>query len=64
MNSNHNTIKEAAQRWRMSEAWVRKQVFERKIRFLKIGSRVFIPESTIEDVLNCGIVEPAVKEVE
>ena len=52
------TKKEAAKKSRMSEAWWSKMIFERKVRYLKIGRRVFIPESTITELFENGIVEP------
>ena len=52
------TIPEAATATRMSTAWYRKKIFQREIRYLKIGRRVFIPESTIEKILKESVVEP------
>ena len=53
-----NTVNETADKLRLSPAWVRQKIFRREIRFLKIGSRVLIPDSTIEDILKKSIVEP------
>lgn len=52
------TIAEAAEETRMSQAWWRKKIFQKDIRYLRIGRRVFIPQSTIEEILNKAIVEP------
>jgi hypothetical protein len=52
------TIAEAAKISRMSAAWWRKQVFEKRVRHLKVGARVFIPEQTLSDLFQSGIVEP------
>ena len=51
-------VKEAAEKWRMSEAWVRQKIFRKEIRYLKVGRRVFIPEATIREVLEHSVVEP------
>jgi excisionase family DNA binding protein len=54
----HYTVNETAEKLRLSPAWVRQKIFRRQIRFLKIGRRVFIPDSTIEDILQKSVVEP------
>jgi excisionase family DNA binding protein len=54
----HYNIPEASEKLKMSEAWIRQKIFQRKIRYLKIGRRVFIPESTINEILKKSIVEP------
>ncbi len=51
-------VEQAARRTGMSASWVRQRIFRREIRFLKIGSRVLIPESTIEELIQSSIVEP------
>ena len=43
---------------KMSASWWRMRVFDKDIRFFKIGRRVLIPESTVEDVLKNSMVEP------
>ena len=53
-----NTVNETAGRLRLSQATIRKKIFLREIRFLKIGSRVLIPDETIEEILRQSIVEP------
>ena len=52
------TITEAAKLTRMSSAWWRQRVFRKEIKFLKVGRRVLIPKSTIDELLNQSIVEP------
>ncbi|MFH1629662.1 MAG: helix-turn-helix domain-containing protein [Pseudomonadota bacterium] len=52
------TIPEAAERSRMSEAWWRAQIFQKKITHLKIGRRTFIPEKTLEELFKKSIVKP------
>ena len=54
----HYTVKEAAEMLRLSPAWVRQKIFRRELRLLKIGRRVFIPDTTIEEILRNSIVEP------
>ena len=50
------TIAEAADRSRMSESWWRQRVHRKEVRYVKIGTRVFIPISTIETVQT--VIEP------
>ena len=52
------TITEAAKLTRLSTAWWRTRIFRKEVRFLKVGRRVFIPQSTIDDLLNQSVVEP------
>lgn len=52
------TIAEAAEESKMSEAWWRQQIFLKKIRYLKIGRRTFIPKKTLDDLYKRSIVEP------
>lgn len=52
------TIKEAAQESKMSPGWWRQRVFHRDVRFLKVGRKVLIPKTTIDQVLTQSIVEP------
>lgn len=62
MTTNHLTIDEAAAISKMSKAWWRKQIFERKVKHIKIGRRVFILKSTIEELMVNGVVEPVIKD--
>lgn len=52
------TIKEAAKETRMSVSWWRQKISNKEIRHLKIGRRVFIPESSLEELFAKAIVEP------
>ena len=52
------TVKETASKLRMSQAWVRMKIFQREIAYLKVGRRVLIPESTIEEILRRALVRP------
>lgn len=58
----HYTIREAADRLKMSAAWIRKKIFTGELRYLKIGRRVFIPESVLESIITDSIVEPRKKQ--
>jgi len=44
------TIAEAAAYTRMSQSWWRQRIFRQEIRFVRIGRRVLIPRSTLEEV--------------
>jgi len=57
MRETNYTIKEAAEISRMSEPWWRQKIMRKEIKHLKIGRRVFIPESVIEQLFQDGIVE-------
>jgi excisionase family DNA binding protein len=50
------TVCEAASQTSMSESWWRQRIHRKEIRYCKIGNRVLIPESTIEDVIT--VIEP------
>jgi excisionase family DNA binding protein len=50
------TVCEAAAQTTMSESWWRQRIHRKEIRYFKIGNRVLIPESTIEDVIT--VIEP------
>ena len=52
------TIKEAAEKSRMSPAWWRMMIFKSKLRYLKVGRRVLIPESTLRNLLESSAVNP------
>ena len=52
------TVNEAAEATRMSTSWIRMKVFRKELTFLKIGRRVLIPQSTIDDLLAQAVVEP------
>jgi excisionase family DNA binding protein len=52
------TMDEVAELLGTSPSFPRKLVTERKIRFVRVGSRVRIPESAIADYIAAGTVEP------
>ena len=52
------TIKEASEETKLSEAWWRQAVFQRKVKYLKLARRVLIPESTIRQMREKAVVEP------
>lgn len=52
------TVIEAAKISRLSAAWWRQRIFRKEIRFLKVGRRVLIPKSTVEELLIQSVVEP------
>jgi len=52
------TIREAAKVSRMSESWWRQKIFRKQIRFVKIGSRVFVPAETVEELIENCVNEP------
>lgn len=50
------TIKEAAEKSGMSQSWWRLRILNKKIRYIKVGGRIFIPESTLDGIYT--VVEP------
>lgn len=56
------TVKEAAEQTRMSTSWWRQRVFRKDIRFFKIGRRVFVPQSTVDEIFQRSLVEPGQRE--
>ena len=56
-----HSISDAQKRVPMSLAWWRQKIFRKELRYLKIGGRVFIPESTIIELLRKAVVEPRVE---
>lgn len=52
------TVDETANKLRMSQAWIRQLIFQKKIKYFKIGRRVFIPSAAIEEILEKSVVEP------
>ena len=55
------SICRAAEYIGMSQSWLRQRVFRREIKFLKVGRRVLIPKSTIDELLAQSVVEPRTK---
>ncbi len=52
------TIAEAAERLNTAPRFPRRLVAERRIRFVKLGRFVRIPESAIHEFISAGLVEP------
>lgn len=52
------TVPRAAQRIGMSVSYLRAAIRDRRIRFVRIGGRVLIPKSAIDDLISAGTVEP------
>lgn len=52
------TIREAANKTRLSTSWWRAKVFKREVLFVKLGRRVLIPEETINTLIERGTVKP------
>jgi excisionase family DNA binding protein len=52
------TVVEAAERWGTSTHYPRRLIRERRIRFVRIGRHVRIPESVVDAVIEAGTVEP------
>ena len=57
----HHSVPKASEKLQMSQSWLRQQIYQKKIRYLKIGRRVFIPQSTIDEILSQSIREPVSK---
>ena len=58
MSERNFTIEEAANLSRMSQSWWRQKIFKKEIRHLKVGRRVLIPESTLNELFANAVVEP------
>jgi excisionase family DNA binding protein len=58
LNERLLTITEAAERLNTSPRVPRRLVAERRIRFVKLGRFVRIPESALHDFIAAGLVEP------
>ncbi|MEO3937540.1 helix-turn-helix domain-containing protein [Dermatophilaceae bacterium Soc4.6] len=54
-------LNEAAKRLGVGPKFPRRLVAERRIRFVKVGRFVRIPESAIEEFVAAGTVEPIVR---
>ena len=57
MNESKYSIHETAHIFGVSTQWMYKAIKERKIRHLRIGRRIFIPESVLNEYLEASIVE-------
>ena len=52
------TVAEAAELLKTSERFPRRLIAERRIRFVKVGRFVRIPESALREFIAAGLVEP------
>jgi excisionase family DNA binding protein len=52
------TVQEVAERLGTSVAFPRRLILERRIRFVKLGRHVRIPESAVTAMVEAGTVEP------
>jgi len=52
------TVHQAAERLGTSVTFPRRLIAERRIRFVRVGRHVRIPEGAIEDLITRGTVEP------
>ncbi|XRQ07356.1 helix-turn-helix domain-containing protein [Actinomadura welshii] len=52
------TVAEAAEYLNTSQRFPRRLVAERRIRFVKVGRFVRIPESALREFIAAGLVEP------
>jgi excisionase family DNA binding protein len=52
------TVTEAAELLKTSERFPRRLIAERRIRFVKVGRFVRIPESALREFITAGLVEP------
>jgi excisionase family DNA binding protein len=55
------TVAEAAEMLRTSERFPRRLIAERRIRFIRVGRHVRIPESSLREFIAAGLVEPITK---
>jgi excisionase family DNA binding protein len=50
------TIKEFSEMIRLSKPTIRQLIYQNKIAYLRIGRRILIPESTLQDILSRSLV--------
>ena len=58
MNDHLLTVEEAAERFGTTVRFPRRLIAERRIRFVKLGTHVRIPESAIREYIAESTVEP------
>jgi excisionase family DNA binding protein len=54
----HLTVAEVAELLGTTERFPRRLIAERRIRFIRIGRHVRIPESAVREFIAAGLVEP------
>jgi excisionase family DNA binding protein len=52
------TVAEVAELLGTTERFPRRRIAERRIRFVRIGRHVRIPESALRELITAGLVEP------
>ncbi len=52
------TVAQAAELLATSESFPRRLIAERRIRFIRVGRHVRIPESALAELIEAGTVEP------
>ena len=55
------TVKEAAEKVRVSEGWWRQRIAQKRVKVVHLGGRVMIPASTINEIVESGTIEPIKK---
>ena len=55
------TVRQAAELLGTSERFPRRLIAERRIRFVRVGRHVRIPESALGEFIAAGIVEPVIR---
>ena len=53
------TVRQAAELLATTERFPRRLIAERRIRFVRVGRHVRIPESALREFIDVGTVEPA-----
>ena len=54
----HLTVAQVAELLGTTERFPRRLIAERRIRFVRVGRHVRIPESAVRELLAAGLVEP------
>jgi excisionase family DNA binding protein len=54
----HLTVGQVAELLGTSERFPRRLIAERRIRFVRVGRHVRIPESAVRELIAAGVVEP------
>ena len=57
----HLTVTEVAELLGTTERFPRRLIAERRIRFVRIGRHVRIPESAVREFIAAGLVEPVTR---
>jgi excisionase family DNA binding protein len=55
------TVRQAAELLGTSERFPRRLIAERRIRFVRVGRHVRIPESALGEFIAAGMVEPVIR---